>query len=320
MVEGGKKMAGFAPEVLALLNSLGLAAPMGIGEKFFVNGGADGITAGVNAAGRGSKDRPFLTIAYALTQCVANRNDYIFCWNTYNQDTAPIVVTVPYVHIIGLNKPGIGTLILTDALAGDNPMFQCPVVGGGTSGVEIAGFCIGGGATHGCIEISAAYDWWIHHCTFGHEWAQAPQDGIRIVALSHCQALLIEDNIFLGASGPKGTITQYGIVAPAATAHVYQGVIRRNKILRCTTGGIALLNDCREVIVDENKISCASDAVAMAIDLGVTTSGCQISHNEAQHGDAVMAQNPYRDQAVADANDWMCNQVGSVMKYPDEAM
>lgn len=312
-------MAGFAPEVLALLKSLGLYAPMGIGEKFYVNGGADGVTAGIDAVGRGSKDRPFLTIAYALLSAVAGRNDYIYCWNTYNQDTAPIVVNVSMVHIIGIAKPGIHTAILTPS--DDNPMFQAPIVGGGVSGVEIAGFCLGGGATNGCIDLlGGQYDWWIHHNTFGHEWAQAAQDGIRLTAASHLQALLIEDNIFLGASGPKGTITRYGIIAEVASAHVYQGVIRRNKVLRCPNGAISLLNDCREIIVEENKIGCASDAVAMAINLGATCSGCLIAHNEAQHGDAVMAQNPYHDQAAADENDWMCNQVGSVMKYPDEAM
>jgi len=315
-------MAGFAPEVLALLQSMGLVAPMGIGEKFYVNGGADGVTAGINAVGRGSKDRPVLTIAYALANlCVSGRDDYIYCFNTNNQDTAPITINISNVHIIGLAKPGgLNALELEDALVGDNPMFNIPVVAGGISGVEIAGFAIGGGATHGCIEMSAAYDCWIHDCVFGHEWVQAPQDGIRVIAISHVQGLLIEDCLFLGATGPKGTITQYGIVAPAATAHLYQCYIRNNKFVRCTTGAIALLNDCREVIVEANKLGCASDAVAQAIDLAVTTSGCLIASNEAQHGDAVMAQNPYRDQAVADANDWMCNQVGSVMKYPDEAM
>lgn len=310
-------MAGFAPEVLALLQSMGLYAPMGIGEKFYVNGGADGVTAGIDAAGRGSKDRPFLTIAYALTQCVGGRNDYVYCWNTRNQDTAPIEIDfgLSHVHIIGLAMPGGAPLELEPA--DDNPMFHLnPSLGGSLPGIEIAGFNLGGGATHGCIEVEGMCNMlWIHDCTFGHLWVPAAQDGIWVVGLSNSQSVLIERNWFYGEK-----ITQFGISAPAATAHLAQGTIRDNYFIIVPTGAISLPGDCDQMVIEHNKIACGADVAGNAIDLGAFTHGCLVANNEAAHGStALMTAAPYRDTAPdADDNHWMSNQAQDQFVLPNE--
>ena len=319
-------MAGFAPEVLAKLTGLGLVAPMGIGKKFYVNGGADGLTHGNDVAGKGeSIATAFLSIAFALTQAVGGRNDYIFCFNTNHQDEAA-TISIPegldYVHIIGLALPGGGPLELNTT--GDYPVFLLnTLVGGPLNGVEIAGFNIGGGINHGCIELHGACNFaWIHHCSFGHAWVPAAQDGIRIESVSNSQGVLIEDNWFYGDSGlaAQGKLTRYGIGQIAGSAPLHGGAIRRNYLIRCPTGAINFAAQVWEMVVEDNKIGCGADLLGNGILLSPATASCLIAHNEAHFGNAVMANNPYSDQAGADLNDWMSNQVGSVMKYPDEAM
>ena len=314
-------MAGFAPEVLALLDSMGLQAPMGMGEKFFVNGGADGVTTGVNAVGRGSKDRPFLSIAYALPHCVRGRNDYIFCTNTNHQDEAAsieIPSLLDNVHIIGLAMPGCSPLELN--VTGDYPAFMLNpgVLLGPVRCLEIAGFTISGGPTHGGIEVDGACDMiWIHHCSFGHNWGAGSQDGIRFNGISVTMSPLIEDNWFYGTSGPRGRLTQFGITG----LMMAQGAIRRNHFVRVPTGAISLLGGfVEENAIEDNIIGCGADALGNAITLGAPSRANVVAHNEAQFGQAVMTNNPYNDLAGATDNDWISNQLGIAIHWPTVAV
>ena len=308
-------MAGFAPEVLALLASIGLQAPMGIGEKFYVNGGADGVTAGIDAVGRGSKKRPFLSIAYALTHCVSGRHDYIYCWNTNHQDEAASIVIpslMNNVHIIGIAMPGCSTLELN--VTGDYPaiIVNPGVLLGPARGIEIAGFNISGGATSGCIELDGACDMvWIHHCTFGHAWGAGGQDGIRFNGVSPTASALIEDNWFYGFK-----LTRYGVYGIST----FQGCIRKNNFVEVPTCAIALIGvPVDTMVVEGNLIACGADALGNAIDLGASTNGCLVARNEAAHGSGtLMTAAPYHDAQGGDENHWMSNQAHDQFVLPDE--
>ncbi|MBA7710940.1 hypothetical protein ES703_119890 [subsurface metagenome] len=284
-----------------------------IGNVWHVNGGADGVTAGADT-NLGTKSSPFLTIRHALDQCINNHDDYIICWNTYNQDTFPIVPDVDGVHIIGVSGP-TGNLATLDASAGDTEVFT---LGGICEGIEIAGFQLAGGATHPAIQInSGSNSIWIHHNTFGHYWTGDAQDGIS--GGGSCFGSLIEDNWFYGKGGPNGTLSRYGIANLSGAWGEW--TIRNNFFVALPTQAIYLAapgTANHEFVIEHNIIGCPSDTDNIAIELGNVCHDCVVSDNKAQYGKVEMTNNPYGD-AAAD-NHWMCNQVGSVMKYADEAM
>jgi len=326
-------MAGFAPEVLALLNApragAGGGMPHGsmggpIGDVYYVNGGADGVTAGVDAADRGSKDRPFLTIEYAIAQCINDHDDYIICWNTYNQETFPITLTLDSLHIIGVAGPDGSWPALEGADVGDVPAFDFGV---GVENCEIAGFNISGGATSPCIDIpSGANMTWIHHCTFGHDWFGGAQDAIVLCALGgSLRNVIIEDNWFLGDTFACGKITSRGIVQ---TGGGIQGLtIRRNYFIGLVDGAIRLgipadgAGGSDMHMICNNYIGCGQDLLGNGIFLGAQSYGCIVAHNEANQGRDKMAANSYNDAAAAaDDNHWMSNQHGIAMVYPSVAV
>jgi hypothetical protein len=283
-----------------------------VGTIYFVNGGADGVTTGNNANNGRTPATAFLTITYALTQCVAGRNDYIYCFNVYNQEPAyPIVVNVANVHIIGVANPDGHQALMVPV--GDNPVFEIPLVGGGIDGIEIAGFNLGGGATHGCIEVDgAAYGLWIHNCSFGHVYAGGGQDGIWFIANSCCQSNIIEDCWFWGPEDGQGLLTQFGISAPAATAHLRQCTIRNNFFSKLSNCAISLLGDVDNCVIVQNYIGLGNDVLGDGITLGAFSTGNLVAHNEAARGSncaATSTNNPFLDQAPADQdNDWISNQ------------
>ena len=104
-------------------------------------------------------------------------------------ETWPIAVDKGNVHLIGGNLFGASPLAWI-APPGDTASF---VVTG--TAVEIAGFDLGAGATHGCIENSGTV--WrahIHHCDFA--LIRTAQDGLRLTGAVDCPHWLIENNQF----------------------------------------------------------------------------------------------------------------------------
>src|SRR4030042_5235210 len=132
---------------------------------------------------------PLTTITEALTHCPANANDFILVRQITNAlETFPITITVNRVHLISVffdfgKGPEIRPVADTAGvlLQADN--------------VEIAGFEINGGATHGGIETQTAAATWgadIHHCRFGFQ--STAQDGIRMGGAVDKPHWLIHDN------------------------------------------------------------------------------------------------------------------------------
>lgn len=319
------------PNVLALYNNLyqqleGAKMGLGQGRKgniFFVNGGADGVTAGLNTNDGLTPANAFLTIAYAMTLCTVNDNDdFIYCFNVYNQEAFPITITGDSIHIIGLAGPDGSWPALDATSTGDVSVFDFAV---GVENCEIAQFNLAAGATAPCIEVASGTNMlWIHNCYFGHDWFAGGQDGIDFLNLGgSLRNVIVEDNWFWGDTGGCGTLTRFGIVQSGGS--MMACTIRRNYFGGLANGAINIgvnasgAGPCHDNIVCDNYIGCASDTAGIAIYLGEDAYGCIVAHNEAQHGRdaASMVQNPYLDQAaLATDNHWMSNQVGNEMEYP----
>jgi len=312
------------PDVVALYNYLYLkleGAKMGaqqaMGSVFYVNGGTDGVTAGLDTDDGLTPATAFLTILHALGECTNGANDYIFCWNVYNQDAFPIAITggntMDSVHIIGISEPN--SLNLMDASVGDTAVFIV-----GAENVEIAGFSLAGGATHGAIELlSGANMPWIHHCTFGHYWAGVGQDGISNSLGGAVWNLVVENCWFYGSSGPCGKLSRYGISNGVQSWGGF--TIRNNYFLGIPTCAIILGNPgaAHEGVIDHNCIGCGADALGNAIILEAQSNGCLVQGNEAAHGSAaLMTAAPYSDTQAGDENHWVSNQAQDQMVLPNE--
>lgn len=301
-----------------------LLSRQGMGAVFFVNGGSiAAFGAGVNVAGRGTTpDRPFSSIQYAIDQCVTGRGDFIYCWNVYNQDTFPINVNKDNVHIIGIAAPN-GQPALLAAHAADNvACFNFPQDEGENS--EIAGFNMGAGVDHACIELQGSNAGvWIHHNEFGQLWSEGGQDGIGIgLAPGVVHGLIVEDNWFYGTKHGAGKLTRHGIVCLAG--YLTQGTIRRNYFLEMPgdaangTGGaiyVATSHPFDQCVIENNYIGGGNDAATgWGIYLGADSHGNLVCGNEANDGKTVAVSSPYVDESD---NNWISNQWGILIVHPE---
>jgi len=304
--------------IYELLSSLGWGLttgfPIGNGRVFWVDGlaGNDG-----NSGTR--PDDPFATITFALTQCVADRNDYIFVLDHWQEVVA---INITRVHIIGLSnylRPNSNHSFVQMNAAADTAIFTVTAL---SNNCEIAGFSFGGGATHAGIENAGGTPMGlhIHDCVFGHSFAGGtPQDGIRISV--NATNIRIEHCVFLGAPGGKGTITRDGIRWLCGgdplngdiennTFNALPGIGVNFAQVAAATGGI---------VIKDNIFACESDKQGAAITMEATTRGFIVTGNKALYGQvtAGMINNPYLDNAiVAPFNAWMANYKGNALVDP----
>jgi len=149
--------------------------PPAIGRVFYVHNwtGLD-TNNGINPG------TPFKTIAHALTQCDADRNDYIIVLQHYQEDNIAIDITL--VHIIGISSNPAFPFVALQSDGNDLPIFTLSAE---SNHIEIAGFLFGGGAGHAAIENVAGtvQQLNVHNCVFGHSFPlHTPQDGILTAA------------------------------------------------------------------------------------------------------------------------------------------
>lgn len=284
--------------------------PPAIGRVFFVHGSnGDDAYNGVDPG------TPFKTIKHALEQCLDDRNDYIYVLDCYQQETFPISITVQKVHIIGVYSAPDGSWPLM-VPTGNTAVFEIPSVMGGYEAIEIAGFSLGAGADHACIELGGANNMtWIHHCTFGQYWSGGGQDGIRVNAGSNFN-VIIEDCWFYGSNGPNGKLSRCGIRTEAACS-IGQCTIRNNIFVMLPTAALYIHgNAVHEIIIVANRIACGANAEGAGINLGPNALGCWLDDNHANFGDTAMGQNPFLDQAPAGQNHWGLNYKGNSVTYP----
>lgn len=302
--------------IYTLLQSWGawIGSPIGAGRVFFVDG-----LAGNNGNIGTDPNQPWLTITYALTQCVNDRNDYIIVLEHWQE---VVDINVTRVHIIGLSnylRPNSNHSFVQMNAAADTAIFTVTAL---SNNCEIAGFSFGGGATHAGIENAGGTPMGlhIHDCVFGHSFAGGtPQDGILIGL--NATNIRIEHCVFLGAPGGKGTLTRDGI-RWAGAGDPLNGNIENCQFKALPGIGlnfVSVADDTGGITIKDNIFSCESDKQGAAITLGATCRGFLVSGNKALYGQttAAMANNPYLDQAiVAPFNAWMANFKGNVLIDP----
>ena len=276
-----------------------------LGNVFYVDGvngndGWDGLT----------PDTPFLTITHALTQCVADHDDYIIVLEHWQEVVA---INITRVHIIAIpSNPNHSFVQMNAAL--DTAIFTVSAL---SNNCEIAGFSFGGGATHAGIENPGGTPMglYIHSCQFGHAFAgDTPQDGIRIDA--NATAIRIEHCFLFGDSG-KGTLSRDGIRF-AAAANSYGGAIVNNRFQGITGISINIVSHGEDLVINGNKFSVPDLANGEAITLAAATvDGVLVDDNAAMNGNAQVGYgfNPYRD-LNAPNNHWGRNYRGNTVIEP----
>lgn len=264
----------------------GLDAVMGpgVGNIYYVNGytglaANDGLT----------PDSPKELISEAMDLCTdaAGQNDYIIVLRWPSADpgeTWPIAVDVESVHIIGAGLFGASVCNWV-APPGETAAFLIS-----KHGVEIAGFDLAAGSTHGCIENSGTV--WrahIHHNDIALQ--RDAQDGIRIgIGSVDCPHWLIEDNVF-----GEG-------IDNVSRAHIYipynsTRTIIRNNLFRVGTGviGVHLQGLCTGYIsILDNYFQVFDNAAGEAITTSATAIGLAAG-NVAAEGKAALGNIPYVD-------------------------
>lgn len=280
---------GFSTQVLGAIK----ASVMGGGTTYYVEGNT-----GDDTANGLSRDKPFKTIAHALSLCVDGNDDVIIVLDHY-QETFPITVSKAKVHIIAVNV-GQPMVWLTASL--DTAIFNIEA-----DNVEIAGFEFGAGASHAAIEFTASKGYGrIRDCAFG--WMQTGQDGIRVVAPFEAAETIIEKCFF------GNNLTRDGVRIDHAMT---RGLIQDN-IFRSVPGiAINVVSQIALGTILRNKFMLPSDTAGKAITLGAANAGVFVEDNDANfgHGDA-MGQIPWVDSAGGDANTWDNNKRGGVVVFP----
>jgi len=299
--------------LLAQCPAMWLGFPIGNGRVYWV----DGIN-GNNANVGTRPSLPWLTIAYALTQCTNLRNDYIVVLDHY-QEAMPIAINKTRVHIIGLSSNPSSPYVRLNAAGNNTAIFT---IGATSHECEISGFNFGAGALHAAIEnvAGAPRGVYIHDNQFGHDYAcqgNTPRDGINIAV--NAVAIRIVRNKFLG-TGNCGETTRDAIRWNGPAADPLNGNIDENEFLGLPGVGINIVDSdaggC--MTVKDNVFACGGDVAGSAITLGVNTWGYLVVGNKALYGEATaaMANNPYLDGAAAFSNHWMGNYKGNALIDP----
>jgi len=267
-------------------------------------------------------DRPFATITFALTQCVADHDDYIFVMDLWQE---VVTLNVARVHLIGVGTSRSHPFCQWNAAADTS----CISLNTDSNNVEIAGFSFGGGATSAGIEqaVGACMGVYIHDCVFGSFHAGGtPQDGIRVT--QNITSPRIEHCTFLGADAATktgGLLLRDGIRIVAGTG-TYNGAIANNRFLGIpgVSCNFTPTSEPNGLVIEGNYFYIPIvDALAAgwAITLGAAAEGCMVNNNHAmQTGDGTGA-NPYRDLSnvglIAQLeNGWGMNYSGQAVIAP----
>lgn len=266
---------------------------------------------GVDAAGRGHDPSAALaTITYALGLCTDGNNDYILVLDAW-QEAMPIVVNKKLVHIIGVESLAASRPSPCLAPADDTAIFDIAAAG---DLCEIAGFTLGGGLSHGAIEVGGGpYGCYIHDCVLGHpNCGGTPLYGIWDVGFN-MQNFRIERVIILGDGGNVGgTITSDGI-------RLQGGPSLHTQIVDCVIMGVDICLNLGNVdggLIARNILAPNDNIAGAGITLGAGCLGCLIAANMANYGDTEMAANPFTDGAAAGANHWVNNMKGITLIMP----
>jgi hypothetical protein len=268
----------------------------GAGRTFYV----DGIV-GLDSNPPDNPLKPLKLIASALSLCRNDKDDYIIVMDCWQQDTFPIAVARSRVHIIGLD---VGNGMYPRM----SPPTDTAIFSLGSKGyVEIAGFSLGAGATHGCIEWEVGVIEGrskLHHLWLG--WTETGRDGILVPATTDAPELEVSDILF-GAG-----LTRDGIRLEGNST---RSIFRRSLFRK--VGGIGIhgmKNGSDIAAILDNVFSIADSADGEAITMAAGVGAALISGNKAGQGKVDPAHNPYVD--VTPSNDWLDNYSGKTLTQP----
>lgn len=278
-----------------LLNAV--TRPSGLGRVFYVD-----HFNGANTNNGIDPGTPFQTITYALTQCVADRNDYIYvldCWDA--EPAYPVVIGTSRVHIIGLAVPSMN--LYPQLQGGTNDVFTL-----NANYIEIAGLgFVSIGAAGIQSGVATPSYGWIHHCTF----ATAAASLLNGIELSGGQMgnTLIEDNFF-GAN-----ITNDGLTGQFVNCIIRNNVFRDCVAVAINLGGVEI-----GAVYGNLFYQAIGGAPGWAITLATNANGGIIANNFAcDTGDDSSAVNPYLDGLLAvgaKLNGWSGNWYGEAVTAP----
>jgi len=269
----------------------------GAGNVFYVNG-----LTGNNAYDGTTPETARLTITSALSLCTNDEaaQDYVIVLRYPSADPGeaawPIAVAYAGVHIIGAGLFGAGPNCYI------NPPDDTAAFSLAANGIEIAGFDLAGGATHGCIENNGAI-WraWIHHNDINLQ--RTSQDGIRIgVGPADCPEWLIENNKFGNIADAFPTRDCIRI-----EQNMTRGTIRNNQFwVGVGVVGVHFQGLCTGYIwCVDNKFYVTDSAAGEAITSLDANCNAFICNNFAGQGKVAMANNPYLD--TGGAANWVLN-------------
>lgn len=298
------------PKNAAWYSGGGLYGDMGpgAGNVFYVYGIDGGI--GDDANDGLTPATPFLTLTYALSQCVTGNHDYIIVLDYWQPtgETWPISVDVNNVHIIGAEGAGTQMPIITPT--GDTAGLSIAA-----DRVEVARLCVNGGASHGCIENdpgapTARWGFKVRDCWFA--VLGSAQDGIKNVAAS--------DNVYLQVERCRFgfAITRDGIrIEHNATRAMIGDAWGNGNIFDRVQGvGVNVVGNAADVGIFNNVFIIPANTAGAAITLSAGCGGCAIFGNHANFGDTDMGNNPYTDGAGAGSNHWGLNYKGVTATLP----
>ena len=242
-------------------------------------------------------DDPVLTMTQALALATSWKGDVIYARGigTPSGETWPIVCNKDDVTIIGWGEEANRSALVTPS--GDTASFSIQAH-------NLTFICleIGGGASHGAIEIGAANLWalLVKACWFGVQ--QTPQDGVKVNSPYDAPYLTVIDSWF-----GQG-ITRDGIRIEHNITRGQLGMAGHgNRFLDVAGIGINDINGIQGVTILDNLFRLPSDTVGKAVTLHVNSADCLIDGNRANFGKTAMAANPFVDAAAAGKNTWGLN-------------
>jgi len=255
---------------------------------------------------------PVKTITRANALCTAGAGDIVICL-----DNSPSTPAADETFPIALNKANMtvfgafsNTFLSDSGIGCDEQNVATFEIG--ANFVTIEGMYIGCdqlGTTGGLVEFNSTNSYFgttIRKCTFDTQYVAA----YGVLATYDQPYLLIEDCIF-GRHDVAGYTTA-GIYIGNLTA----GFIRNNVFPCVTALGISIGANCGNATILDNRFSCASDTVGMAITAADGSSGCYFDGNNANFGITAMTNNPFRDLNNDNSNTWGLNYKAGTSTMP----
>jgi len=247
---------------------------------------------------------PVASFLRALALCTNHRNDTIVVLDYWaaGDEQWPIALNKAMVSIIGV--PLAGGMWPQVNPVGDKAGFEIQ-----HEGIEISGLSINAGATHAGVEWDGTAKWGgeVHHCWFG-ELGTA-QDGIRP---GGPYAKVWACRFGLG-------LTRDGVRIPTNSTRGMIGVpgLEPNWFREVPGIAIHIVNQFAQGGIFDNRIALPSDTAGKGITLAASCNGVHIDGNSAVFGETAAAHNnPYLDNAGADANSWGRNYWGEALSVP----